>query len=112
MPCVPYTPFWLIKLEPDIQIHSPLLYFQRSFSAPWFPTESGPIPPNSQKFPDESVQLIAVCRAPGVFPAAGVPFVPYSPDWRFPENPDIQVHWPLLYSHRSLSKPPDGPLEI
>ena len=57
------------------------------------------MPPESQKLPAGSVQLVAKSRLPGMFPSAGVPNVPYTPDRpkALPSMllPPIQVHPPI-----------------
>ena len=52
-----------------------------------------PQPPKSQKFPLLSVQLEADARLPGMFPAANVPNVPYTPYWPAVLLPPIHAHW-------------------
>src|SRR5579864_1765780 len=83
VPCVPYMPGWLMRFEPLTHVHCPLLmlYFHRSFRSPPAPAESKPPPPKSQRFPDVSVQVTALSRAPGTLAGAGVPCVPYVPGW-------------------------------
>ena len=104
VPSVPYTPSWLAELLPPIQVHSfeEGLYFHRSLSAP---AESHP--PKSQRLPLLSLQFTAMVRLPGMFPAAGVPSVPYTPDWLAKLLPPIQVHSLVetVNFHRSLRSP-------
>jgi hypothetical protein len=51
----------LIVEEPDIHVQSPVpgSYFHRSFNRPKLPLASYPCPPNSQKFPEVSIQATA-----------------------------------------------------
>src|SRR5271163_329055 len=81
------------------------LYCQTSFSTPLAPTQSYPIPPNSQKFPDASVHPVPSARAPVTLLSEANPSDPYIPICPFTSDPPIQVHSPPLYSHKSLSQP-------
>src|ERR1039458_2038644 len=113
MPYTPSCPLTGAMSSPATHVHSPLLNFHRSLRTSTLPVESMPVPPNSQRFPAESLHELASTRAPGVFAEPGMPFVPYMPGGRPRTNPgvvdrfdpDIQVHWPLLYLHRSLRLP-------
>src|SRR5579864_153829 len=110
VPCVPYMPGWLMRFDPLIHVHCPLLmlYFHRSFISPLAPVAKlKKDPPKSQRSPDGSVQLTARCRAPGTLPGADVPCVPYMPGWLMRFDPLIHVHCPLLmlYFHRSFISP-------
>src|ERR1019366_5034555 len=71
-------------LLPPIQVHSTeeVSNSQTSLRYPCEPPASRPSPPKSQRWPLLSVQLAAVRRLPGRFPAAGVPKVPYTPPGR------------------------------
>ena len=102
-PNVPYTPGWPTVLLPPIHAHSFVegLYCQRSLRPASLPSASTPKPPKSQKLPLLSVQLAATMRLPGMFPAANVPNVPYSPDWPQLRQgtvllPPIHAHWTAL----------------
>src|ERR1700735_1849824 len=75
-PLVPYTPFCFATADPLIHAHSPFLYSHKSFRSASVPCASNPLPPNIQKFPDESFQLTGEMRAPGIFAIAGAPRVP------------------------------------
>src|SRR5579863_8501861 len=75
-PMVPNVPRSPTTFDPDIQVHSPPLYLQRSLRIPKVPAESTPLPPNSQNAPEASVHVAPSARAPGMFAAAGVPRVP------------------------------------
>src|SRR6266404_3506059 len=86
--CVPYTPFWLATLFPEIHAQKPVFgsYFHRSLRIepicpvpPLVPLESRPNPPKSQIAPVKSTHSTPVWRPPGRFPAAAVPCVPYAP---------------------------------
>src|ERR1035437_6906878 len=93
-PNVPYTPDWPTVLLPPIQAHSFVegLNSQRSLRSPKLPLASKPAPPKSQRLPLLSVQFEAYQRLLGMFPAAGVPNVPYTPNWPTTSLPPIQVH--------------------
>src|ERR1019366_8089856 len=97
-------PGWLTRFDPLIHVHWPPLYFQRSLRNPQAPVESRPLPPNSQTFPLASVQA-AYARAPGMLPAAAVPWVPYVPGSLIRFGPLIHVHRSPLYFQRSLKNP-------
>src|ERR1035438_571353 len=90
-----YSPVWLMVLLPPIHTHTFVvgLNSQRSLRKPKLPSASLPEPPKSQRLPLRSVQLEAPLRAPGQFPADGIPSVPYTPNWPFVLLPPIQVHW-------------------
>ncbi len=130
VPSVPYIPLLPgaltedgITLLPPIHAHSAVegLNSQRSFNSPETPALSNPEPPNSHKFPLLSVHAAAELRPPGMFPAAGVPTVPYTPGWPHTGAllvqegsallPPIHAHWlvDVLYSHRSF-RSPNAPL--
>src|ERR1039458_4258289 len=65
------------------------------------------MPPNSQWFPLASVQLNAICLAPGTFAVEPTPSVPYTPGWARELPPLIQSHSLLvgLNSHKSFRTP-------
>src|SRR5579864_5822502 len=109
VPCVPKLPMSLARFDPPFHVHSFVLteYSQRSFKYPIAPVESLPLPPKSQRFPEASIQLTALSRAPGTLPASGVFGMPYVPFWLTRFDPLTQVHsrfW-ILYSHRSFKSP-------
>src|ERR1700733_4444414 len=83
--------------EPLIQVHSPALNLHRSLRQ-----QPPAKPPKSHMFPAASDQPTALSRAPGTFPGAAVPSVPYVPDASTWSDPLTHVHWPPLYSHKSL----------
>ena len=80
VPFMPYTPTALTRFDPPIHVHSPLLivYSHKSFRLFWVPALSDPNPPKSQTSPDIS-WTVEKPRAPGMFPAAAAPRVPYTP---------------------------------
>ena len=55
-----------------------------------------PQPPIIQKLPLMSVQYSASARPPGMFPAAGIPNVPYIPGWP-PLTPTVLL--PPIHPH-------------
>src|SRR5262249_26700 len=86
VPSTPYVPFCPPRFDPPIHVHSPLLYFHKSFIGSKVPTESYPYPPKSHSFPEASTQSIEIsrpsieiCRAPGALFMLAVPIVPYTP---------------------------------
>src|ERR1700693_1729187 len=68
-------------LLPPIQVHSLAAgsNFQKSFRKPGTLLASEPFPPKSQSVPSLFVQVTMDARLPGLFPAAAVPSVPYTP---------------------------------
>ncbi len=96
VPCVPYVPLELIRLEPETQVHKLVSgsNFHRSFSGPVAAAElSRPVPPNTHTSPASSSHIAAPERAPGTFPTAGLPTVPYAPAALVTFAPLSQVHW-------------------
>src|ERR1035438_689870 len=81
-------------LLPLTHVHSLFagLNSQRSFSVQSVPTESSPVPPNSQRLPLSSVQLTEPVRAPGTLLAEATPMVPYTPFAPAVLLPLIHVH--------------------
>jgi hypothetical protein len=87
---------------PPIQAHWLVdgLNSHKSFSSPKLfvlPLASQPKPPKSHKLPFLSIQVTLLVRLPGVFPGAGVPKVPDTPDCA-PVMLDT-VLLPLIHAH-------------